>query len=158
GDEPMAKEAVLTLARELAEDGALDTFWADACIVITPVVNADRINETRLNSTGTDLNRNWATRPTAEIQAASSVLDTHDVVLCIDGHEGGGTTQFKTVGPTAPGVHPSLQAMAAALGAALDDGLAGLPYQHAPYPGEDADVIARNRIALEWHATTMVYE
>lgn len=158
GDEPMAKEAALTLARELADDDALNDFWEEACVVITPVVNVDKINVQRLSSSDTDLNRNWATRTTAEIQAVSSVLDTHDVVLCIDGHEGGNSSLFQTVGPTAPGVHHALQGMADSLTAALDTGLAELPYPHATYPGEDVDVIARNAIALEWGATTMVYE
>ena len=158
GDEPMAKEAVLSLARELAEDDSLAGFWGDACIVITPVVNVDKINVQRLSSSNTDLNRNWATKTTAEIQAASSVLDTHDVVLCIDGHEGGNSSLFQTVGPTAPGVHSSLVTMASSLSTALDTGLAAMPYPHATYPGEDVTEIARNAVALGWGATTMVYE
>lgn len=158
GDEPMGKEASLTLARELLTDSGMDALWSQACIVITPVVNVDMVNVQRLSSSDTDLNRNWQTKTTKEIQAASSVLDTHDVVLCIDGHEGGNSSLFQTVGPTAPGVHPALQGMAASLTAALDTGLADMPYPHATYPGEDVDVIARNAVALNWGATTMVYE
>ncbi len=158
GDEPMGKEASLTLARELLTDSGMDALWSEACIVITPVVNVDMVNVQRLSSSDTDLNRNWQPKTTKEIRAASSVLDTHDVVLCIDGHEGGNSSLFQTVGPTAPGVHSSLVAMAASLSSALDTGLAAMPYPHATYPGEDVTEIARNAVALGWGATTMVYE
>lgn len=154
GDEPMGKEAAYIWARELCERDDLE----EVCIVITPVVNVDRINQTRLSSSQTDLNRNWTTRTTAEITAAASVFDTHDVVLAIDAHEGGSYTEMQGIGATAPTVPASLISQGQALHEHIADhfATAGMPW--ADYPGGSETELARNNIPTTENATTYLFE
>lgn len=154
GDEPMGKEAALIWARQLAARDDL----ADLCIVITPVVNADRINVSRLTSSQTDLNRNWTTRTTSEIQAAASVLATHDVVLVVDAHEGGSFTHMQGIGPTGTTIPASLSAQAGSLHSHLAAAFsaAGMPW--SDYPGADDLDTARNAIATTERITTYLFE
>ncbi|SEI44488.1 Zinc carboxypeptidase [Arthrobacter sp. yr096] len=104
GDEVASREAAFIWLRELAEssDPGLATWLGSNCIVVIPTINADSITKTRLSSTGTDLNRNWATRTTPEVQAASSIFGLYpNILVAIDAHEGGGTSQMEIdVSPT----------------------------------------------------------
>ena len=154
GDEPMGREAAYIWARKLTERDDLD----DVCIVITPVVNVDRINQTRLSSSDTDLNRNWERRTTAEIKAASSVFATHDVVLAIDSHEGGTFTEMQGVGPSAPNVPEPLVSQGHALHQHIAEHFAAAGMPWSDYPGGDETDLARNNIAITEAATTYLFE
>ena len=154
GDEPMGREAAYIWAHTLADR----TDLADLCIVITPVVNVDRINVQRNSSSNTDLNRNWETRTTDEITAAASVFDTHDVVLAIDAHEGGTYTLMQGIGPTAATVPTSLSAMGGQLHDYLTTAFETADMAWGDYPGGSETELARNNIAITEHATTYLFE
>lgn len=154
GDEPMGRESAYIWARTLTDRDDLD----DLCIVITPVVNVDRINVQRLSSSNTDLNRNWATRTTAEITAASSVFDSHDVILAIDAHEGGTYTLMQGIGPTADTAPASLRTMGSELHAHLTAAFDTADMAWGDYPGGSETELARNNIAITEHATTYLFE
>lgn len=160
GDEPMGREAAYLWVRELCQDStfALQNFFQEACLVVVPVVNADRINVSRLSSSQTDLNRNWVTRTAKETQAAASVFATHDVVLMVDAHEGGRYTHMQGIGPTAEGVAQSVLDQSADLHAHLTASFGSSSYPWDDYPG-GADVeVARNAIALQESCTTYLFE
>lgn len=154
GDEPMGREAAYIWAHTLADR----TDLADLCIVITPVVNVDRINVQRNSSSNTDLNRNWETRTTDEITAAASVFATHDVVLTIDAHEGGTYTLMQGIGPTAATVPTSLSAMGGQLHDYLTTAFETADMAWGDYPGGSETELARNNIAITEHATTYLFE
>lgn len=154
GDEPMGRETAYIWARSLTERTDLD----ELCIVITPVVNVDKINVQRNSSSNTDLNRNWATRTTAEITAVSSVFDTHNVVLAVDAHEGGDYTLMQGVGPTAAEVPASLTAMGQALHGHLTAAFTTANMAWGDYPGGSETEIARNNIPITEHSTTYLFE
>lgn len=154
GDEPMGREAAYIWARSLAERDDL----TDLCVVITPVVNVDRINVQRLSSSNTDLNRNWATRTTAEITAASSVFDSHDVILTIDAHEGGTYTLMQGIGPTADTVPTTLTTMGSALHAHVTASFTAADMAWGDYPGGPETELARNNIAITEGSTTYLFE
>ena len=160
GDEPMGREAAYLWVRSLCQDStfSLQNFLAEACVVVTPVVNADRINESRLTSSQTDLNRNWTTRTTSEIQAAASVLSTHDVVLVVDAHEGGMYTHMQGIGATAAGVPEPLLEMSDLLHQHLGTAFANAGMPWADYPGGPDVEVARNAIALQEGITTYLFE
>lgn len=160
GDEPMGREAAYLWVRELCQDStfALQNFFQEACLVVVPVVNADRINVSRLSSSQTDLNRNWVTRTAKETQAAASVFATHNVVLMVDAHEGGKYTHMQGIGPTAEGVAQSVLDQSAALHAHLTASFGSSSYPWDDYPG-GADVeVARNAIALQEGCATYLFE
>ena len=160
GDEPMGRETAYLWVRELCQDStfALQNFFQEACLVVVPVVNADRINVSRLSSSQTDLNRNWVTRTAKETQAAASVFATHDVVLMVDAHEGGKYTHMQGIGPTAEGVAQSVLDQSAALHAHLTASFGSSSYPWDDYPG-GADVeVARNAIALQEGCATYLFE
>lgn len=158
GDEPMGREASMILARNLCESTNLGTLLTDACIIILPVVNGDNINKTRNSSSDTDLNRNWATRTTSEIQAASSVFLNYNVVLTIDSHEGGGVDYMEGLGPNAEGIAPKINEVANDLHQTLTQAFtsAGKPWKD--YRGDTITEIARNNIALTEHSVTYLFE
>lgn len=160
GDEVGGREAAYQWMRELAEstDPALATYLTKACIVIVPTVNVDSVNVQRLSSSSTDLNRNWATRTTAEIQAAASVFATHNVTLTVDAHEGGSFTHMQMDTPSAPAVAASLKTMSDALYDAVwaDFIAAGEPI--AEYVGSDDTDIARNNIPINEKSSVLLFE
>lgn len=160
GDEPMGREAAYLWVRELCQDStfALQNFFQEACLVVAPVVNADRINVSRLTSSQTDLNRNWVTRTAKETQAAASVFATHDVVLMVDAHEGGKYTHMQGVGPTAEGVAQSVLDQSAALHAHLTASFGSSSYPWDDYPGGADAEVARNAIALQEGCATYLFE
>lgn len=154
GDEPMGREAAYIWARSLTER----TDLTDLCVVITPVVNVDRINVQRLSSSNTDLNRNWETRTTDEITAASSVFASHNVILTIDAHEGGTYTLMQGIGPTADTVPASLSAMGGQLHDHLTAAFTAADMAWGDYPGGSETELARNNIPITEHSTTYLFE
>lgn len=160
GNEPMGHEASHILVRDLLEDPPqwLPYFLQDACIIVTPLVNPDRLLESRGNSAGTDLNRNWETRTAAEVQAASSVLASHDVVLTVDAHEGANNLDMMGSPATAPEVAASLKTMGQTLCDHLDDVFTTAGHSWVPWTGGNDLNLARNSIAHVEKSTTIVLE
>ncbi len=158
GDEPMGREAAMIWARQLCESTTLGTLFTDACIVILPVVNADKINVTRLSSSNTDLNRNWLTRTTDEVKAASSIFSSHNVVLTIDAHEGGGIDFMEGLGPTANGISPEITSVANSLHTTLAESFSSAGEPWRDYAGSSETDNARNNIALTEHSVTYLFE
>ncbi len=158
GDEPMGREAAMIFARHLCESTSLGTLFSDTCIVILPVVNADKINVTRLSSSNTDLNRNWLTRTTDEIKVASSIFALYNVVLTIDAHEGGGVDFMAGLGPTADGIAPEIISVANNLHTTLASTFASAGEPWRDYAGAPDIENARNNIALTEHSVTYLFE
>lgn len=160
GSEPMGRETAYLWVRELCQDNSaeLATFLTNACIVITPVVNADRINVSRLSATGTDLNANWQTETTAEITAASSVFDSHNVVLTLDAHEGGKWLTMQAETPTAPEVHQALKDASNALYTAVETDFSNAGEAFERFPGATTLTQARNIIPHRYKSATILFE
>ena len=160
GSEPMVRETSYLWVRDLCQDTSteLATFLTNACIVVAPVINADRINVSRLSSTGTDLNGNWTTESTAEITAASSVFDTHNVVLTLDAHEGGKWLTMQAETPTAPEVHQALKDVSNALFAAVETDFSTAGEAFERFPGASTLTQARNIIPDRYKSSTILFE
>ena len=160
GSEPMGREAALIWIRELCEDETPETatFLQNYCVVVTPCVNVDMINVQRLSSSNTDLNRNWITKTTAEIQAASSVFSTHNVVLTLDAHEGGKWASMQAGIVSAPEAAQSLKDVSQGLYDAVDADFVAASENFETYPGDDVLEIARNAVAVQYKSASIVFE
>ena len=153
GDEIAGSEAVLPWLQTLA--AAPPT---DICVVVLPAVNVDSFTFRRLTPSTTDLNRNWTTRTTAEVQAVTAVLAAHDVVAVLDCHEGGNWTDCQIAKPTAPGVETAVMTASQALYDAVWDGLEDADLPVSEYPGADDVEVARNALALTEELPILVIE
>ena len=92
GNEPGHREACLILARELAfsHDRRTVDLLRDATVLIVPTVNGDgRAANTRGNSTGQDLNRDYSLIRQPETFAYVQMLRDYRPVAAFDGHEFG---------------------------------------------------------------------
>ena len=158
GDEPMGRECAYQWLREMLERPDFDTIIDGICVVVTPVVNADRINVQRLSSSGTDLNGNWPTEGTSEITAASSVLKTHDVVLTMDAHEGGLWETMQAAIANAPEVAASVKSMSQVLYDHVEQAYADAGEAFAVFPGSENLSQARNVIAERYKSATILFE
>lgn len=160
GSEPMGREAAYLWVRELCQDDSPETlaFLQNACVVVTPVVNVDRINVQRLSSSNTDLNRNWITKTTAEIKAASSVFTTHNVVLTLDAHEGGKWDAMQADIPSAPEVAASLVAVSHALFDSVAAQYVTENEKFERYLGDTTLEIARNAVPVQYKSATILFE
>lgn len=160
GSEPMGREAAYLWVRELCQDDSPETmaFLKNACVVVTPVVNADKINVQRLSSSNTDLNRNWITKTTTEIQAASSVFTTHNVVLTLDAHEGGKWDAMQADIPSAPEVAPSLVTVSQSLFDSVAAQYVTENENFERYLGDTTLEIARNAVPVQYKSATILFE
>lgn len=158
GDEPMGRECAYQWLHEMLTRPDFDTIMDGICVVVTPVVNVDRINVQRLSSSGTDLNTNWPTEGTSEITAAASVLQTHDVVLTMDAHEGGLWETMQAAVANAPEVAESLRAMSQDLYAHIEQVYSTEGEAFASFPGSTNLSQARNVIAERYHSSTILFE
>ena len=86
GDEMGAREGALIYARELAQAQTLALF--EVCVVIVPTVNPDRVDVSRTNANGVNINRDWAAaaRGEPETQAILNVFADYPVVAAVDAH------------------------------------------------------------------------
>ena len=86
GDEMGAREGALMFARELAQARTLALF--EVCVVIVPTVNPDRVDVSRVNANGVNINRDWAaaSRSEPETQAILNVFADYPVVAAVDAH------------------------------------------------------------------------
>jgi Zinc carboxypeptidase len=92
GNEPSSREACLILARELAfsRDRRTKEILDDATVLLVPSINGDgRALNTRGNSTGQDLNRDYSLIRQPETFAFVKMMRDYDPEAAFDGHEFG---------------------------------------------------------------------
>jgi hypothetical protein len=92
GNEPSSREACLILARELAfaDDPRTLGILANTTVLIVPSINGDgRAANTRGNSTGQDLNRDYSLIRQPETFAFVRMMRDYDPEAAFDGHEFG---------------------------------------------------------------------
>jgi hypothetical protein len=97
GNEESGADAALRTLRDLADrdDCAARRIVDNAVVVVLPVQNPDgREADTRRNSYGFDLNRDWFARTQAETDAKLALLQQLPPVLFIDAHEMGRAGYF----------------------------------------------------------------
>jgi hypothetical protein len=92
GNEPSSREACLILARELAfaTDSRTQNILRRTTVLIVPTINGDgRAANTRGNSTGQDLNRDYSLITQPETFAFVQMLRDYEPESSFDGHEFG---------------------------------------------------------------------
>ena len=92
GNEPSSREACLILARELAfgTDRRTIDVLRRATVLIVPTINGDgRAANTRGNSTGQDLNRDYSLIREPETFSFVAMMSDYDPEAAFDGHEFG---------------------------------------------------------------------
>lgn len=87
GDQPAGSEALLVMARELAQ-GLLEPLLSRINVVVIPRANPDgaELGE-RATADGTDLNRDHLLLNTPEARALAQVIDTYRPILVVDAQE-----------------------------------------------------------------------
>lgn len=160
GNEPMGHESSLIWARDLCENTSpeMDELLDEACILILPVVNADRINETRLDANGNDLNRNWDRRTIGEVQAAAKPFTDYNVVLCVDSHEGGTSTHMMGAITTNTAAPASLRAINQQLYDHVEAGYADAEEPYQLWDWDDVPGTARHEIPVRDKAAQITFE
>jgi hypothetical protein len=91
GNEPSGRESCLIMARELAftTDPDLLAMLRRITVLLVPAINGDgRAANTRGNSTGQDLNRDYAQISQPETKAFVAMLRDYTPEVLIDSHEG----------------------------------------------------------------------
>jgi hypothetical protein len=91
GNEPSGREACFIMARELAftTDPHLLDMLSRITILLVPSINADgRAHDTRGNTTGQDLNRDYAEITQNETKGFVAMLRDYTPEVLIDSHEG----------------------------------------------------------------------
>jgi Zinc carboxypeptidase len=92
GNEPSSREACLIMARELAfaDDPRTLAMLADTTVLLVPTINGDgRAANTRGNSTGQDLNRDYSLIRQPETFSFVEMLRDYEPETGFDGHEFG---------------------------------------------------------------------
>ena len=92
GSEPSSREACFILARELAfaNDARTIDVLSNMTILLVPSINADgRAANTRGNSTGQDLNRDYSLIRQPETMALVRAIRDYSPEAAFDGHEFG---------------------------------------------------------------------
>src|SRR5450830_1260332 len=87
GDEPASSEALLVIARELAQ-GQLQPLLKDINVVIVPRANPDgAASEQRATAGGLDMNRDHLLLNTPEAQALAKLMRDYHPTVVVDTHE-----------------------------------------------------------------------
>ncbi|MFT4243174.1 MAG: M14 family zinc carboxypeptidase [Acidovorax sp.] len=87
GDEPAGSEALLVIARELAQ-GLLEPLLDRINVVIVPRANPDGAAAgTRVTANGVDMNRDHLLLNTPEARALARVVNDYRPILVVDAHE-----------------------------------------------------------------------
>ena len=87
GDEPAGAEALLVVARELAQ-GLLEPLLQRINVVIVPRANPDGAEANqRVTANGVDMNRDHLLLNTPEAQALAQLVNTYRPIAVIDAHE-----------------------------------------------------------------------
>jgi hypothetical protein len=92
GNEPSSREACLIMARELAfsDDSRIVDILSNATVLIVPTINGDgRAANTRGNSTGQDLNRDYSLIRQPETFGFVQMMRDYQPKAAFDGHEFG---------------------------------------------------------------------
>jgi hypothetical protein len=95
GNEPGDREACLIMARQLAfsDDQRVIDILKSTTVLIVPTINGDgRAANTRGNSTGQDLNRDYSKISQPETKAFIEMIRDYKPVAAYDGHEYGNAT------------------------------------------------------------------
>ncbi|MDN6401047.1 MAG: hypothetical protein L0K01_11445, partial [Brachybacterium sp.] len=89
GDDLGPREGAFIFARELAQATTFALFAV--CVLIVPTVNPDRLDVSRTNANGVNINRDWeaSQRTQAETQAVASLFTQYPVVAAVDAHSFG---------------------------------------------------------------------
>jgi hypothetical protein len=97
GNEESGADAALRVLYELADrdDCAANRILDNAVVVLLPIQNPDgREADTRQNSYGFDMNRDWFARTQPETDGKIELLRRYPGVLFIDAHEMGGRNNY----------------------------------------------------------------
>jgi len=97
GNEPSGCDAALQLLWHLSDrsDCAANQILDNILLIIFPTQNPDgREANTRRNTNGFDMNRDWFARTQPETNAKLKLMDEYPPVMFIDAHEMGGTSYF----------------------------------------------------------------
>lgn len=87
GDEPAGSEALLVVARELAQ-GLLEPMLDRINVIVVPRANPDGADAgTRVTASGTDMNRDHLLLQTPEAQALARLVRNYRPMAIIDAHE-----------------------------------------------------------------------
>lgn len=87
GDEPASSEALLVIARELAQ-GQLQPLLKDINVVMVPRANPDgATSEQRATANGLDMNRDHLLLNTPEAQALAKLMRDYQPTVVVDAHE-----------------------------------------------------------------------
>jgi len=95
GDEPAGTEALLVIARELAQ-GLLAPLLDRINVIVVPRANPDGADEEQhLTANGTDLNRDHLLLATPEAQALARLVRDYRPIAVLDSHEYAATGPFQ---------------------------------------------------------------
>lgn len=87
GDEPAGSEALLVIARELAQ-GLLEPLLDRVNVVVVPRANPDGATAgTRVTANGVDMNRDHLLLGTPEARALAKLVNDYQPILVVDAHE-----------------------------------------------------------------------
>lgn len=87
GDEPAGSEALLVIARELAQ-GLLEPLLDRVNVVVVPRANPDGATAgTRVTANGVDINRDHLLLGTPEARALAKLVNDYQPILVVDAHE-----------------------------------------------------------------------
>ncbi|AOG23011.1 M14 family metallopeptidase [Acidovorax sp. RAC01] len=87
GDEPAGGEALLVIARELAQ-GLLEPLLDRVNVVVVPRANPDGATAgTRVTANGVDMNRDHLLLGTPEARALAKLVNDYQPILVVDAHE-----------------------------------------------------------------------
>ena len=160
GNEPAGREAALQFLRDLAftEDGELLQALSDATILFIPSGNPDgRIQNTRKNAEGVDVNRDHLELVSPEARAIARALRDLRPDLVVDAHERpkGTTPEVELLWPRNLNVYGPVRTLSREL---VEDRLlpelaaagrsAGLYGPGAGPPGDENEAILRNAVGL----------
>lgn len=115
GAEPASREAGLQLVRDLAysTDPAVTAYLASHRVVVIPNVNADGLPDTRNNTNGVNLNRQWYRLQQPEALAVQAVIEDAGPAVIFDAHETGATgADWRPYPAGLPGTHPAITTQA----------------------------------------------
>jgi hypothetical protein len=149
GDEPAGTEALLVIARELAE-GRLNALLDRINVVVVPRANPDgALIGQRFSANGSDINRDHLLLSTPEAQALARLGQDYQPVLVTDAHE---------YNPFAPWVQKfgAVQRYDALLQYAMTPNLPPFVTRAAEewFRRPLVDALANERLANEWYYTT----
>lgn len=148
GNEPNGREAAFQLIRDLAftTDQSLIDYLEAHPIIIIPEANIDRMDNTRSNANGVDLNRDWALLSQPETQAMSLAVRDFRPAIVLDLHQtGGSSNSFETLHSTSYDINAAIGALSSDLRNIFNAALQGAGFVVGTYGGgRDASILRNN--------------